>query len=43
MYVEEAAMSAEVDPILGGLDEGVPKLPEQMDEMQARLRRPVAL
>ena len=40
---DEAAMLAEIDEIIARLDEGMPKLLQEMDEIRARLRRPLAI
>lgn len=40
---EEAAMSADIDAIIARLDEGMPKLLREMDEIRDRLRRPLAV
>ena len=40
---DEAAMLAEIDEIIARLDEGIPKLLQEMDEIRARLRRPLAI
>lgn len=40
---EEATMSADIDRVIARLGEGIPKLHKQMDEIQARLRRPIGL
>lgn len=40
---EEAAMSADIDRVIARLGDGIPKLHQQMDEIQARLRRPIGL
>ena len=40
---DEAAMLAEIDEIIARLDEGIQKLLQEMDEIRARLRRPLAI
>ena len=40
---DEATMLAEIDEIIARLDEGIPKLLREMDEIRARLRRPLVI
>jgi hypothetical protein len=40
---EEAAVSADIDAILKRLDNGIPRLNQRLDDLQKRLRRPLAV
>ncbi len=40
---DEAAMLAEIDEIIARLDAGAPNLLQEMDEIRARLRQPLAI
>ncbi len=40
--IEESAMTQEIDAILARLHDGIPRLHQEMDDLLARMGRPVA-